>query len=85
VINANEVPLDFFRRPRLEVMPLDGVEQAVTDIVNPTSGRTVYEDLGRRSPPRPRRGHRAGGSIAVDTERQPTPQPVPQDARCSSM
>ena len=26
-------------------MPLDGVEQEVTDIVNPTSGRTVYEDL----------------------------------------
>jgi len=26
LINANEVLLDFLRRPRLEVMPLDGVE-----------------------------------------------------------
>jgi hypothetical protein len=31
------------------------------------------------------RQREAGLSIAVDTERQPTPQPVPQDARCSSM
>jgi len=26
LINANEVLLDVLRRPRLEVMPLDGVE-----------------------------------------------------------
>jgi len=26
LINANEVLLDFLRRPRVEVMPLDGVQ-----------------------------------------------------------
>jgi methylenetetrahydrofolate reductase (NADPH) len=29
VIDANEVLVDFLRRPRLEVIPLDGIEQAV--------------------------------------------------------
>jgi methylenetetrahydrofolate reductase (NADH) len=33
VIGANEVLVDFLRRPRLEVMPLDGVEQAVIEHV----------------------------------------------------
>jgi hypothetical protein len=29
LISANEVLLDFLRRPRLEVMPVDGAEQEV--------------------------------------------------------
>jgi hypothetical protein len=39
VIDANEVLVDFLRRPRLEVMPLDGIEREVMDHV--PSQRTV--------------------------------------------
>jgi hypothetical protein len=47
VISANEVLLDFLRRPRREVIPLDGIEQEVIGHVPPEVTVTVTSSPSR--------------------------------------